>query len=1855
MNYFYFSFDGISSKNYNLVVQNKGEDLNYPSQPNFENQIVSPLYQNTSYLAGVNKKERVFTFNCWADSLTLEKTRSLISWLSVDKIGDLVLDYNPNFHYRVKIQSISDFNHLPVNEDGTGNYGFTLSFITIEDFAAISNQNVTFDTTNYTSQVPIGTNLDNGGPITFNDLNLQTFLPEFKILNYYSEPVNLNLMINTIPNGVPDLFGGTSDGKFSIKLNGTEYYNYSNNGITELNYFLDTQTGIATINTSTDLYHPKFELAESFSYIAKNENLGRMDIPPGDSKTLITSVLSKDSNFPYPIQFLDVNNSLPYDFYDIATGNLYVIVQDGSYGDNSTTSYDPINEQNYIYNKINKDGTNSDISLLQFNTDAPQSVSTSGQLAWNNREGTLDLSLSNDFVLQIGEELFYYVKCATALQGNPFGPISKGDPVMFAGFDEQQNILVVKASYAVLAEYPFFYLGIASEDVPEGASGYVTLFGRLSGLHFTYPAGTVLYIDPMIPGTLTDVKPAAPLRNIIIGAAILPDIGGAGVGQIIVSTTQSQGVLNLYDVVTPEGHPLTGDTLVYQESPIPGYQGTWITAPSVNAAGGIAVQDQAEVFTGTNVETVLKELYDTKVTKITGYSLMLDTDKNKLDGIASGAEVNVQSDWTETNISSDSYIKNKPSPYSLPTASTTVLGGVKIDGTTIAINNGVISSLTSGGTVTSVTGNYPISVENSEQDPVISILEVTTELPGSMSSSDKVKLDSIEENAQVNVNANWNETDQYSDSYILNKPTIPTQYTDENALDAVGNSLYDTTSIDLVYEENLIKAFAKFGTTEGSIAQGNDYRFTDSREPKPHTHGNISSLGQIGGEANLAVITGVNGVLTTTSRLGLDSRTEFPPSSHIHQISDIEDLQSNLDSKALIPTNQSEAISGYVLTSNGDGTSTYQESSAFYNLPAATTTTLGGIKVGDNLTINNGVLSWTPAASNVLAELLGVSTGVYQFNGITQIDDTHFSVGAAKGFIIDNTTNPDDPTITYVQYTGSSSILAENIGVSYQTQIFLKSDSTLLFDTTDLPSCPQRRDSIYLGRIVHPSTIITAVENVPDLVQSPVSQLRDLWKGLGVINDKNYIYSNNTPSTNLSLALHGGTLYYNGINFVTNPKRPSRKDISSQSLLTFNYRLQNGSGTNGITVLDPTKYDNNGTLTTVPNPGSTATNQRVYLSPTGLVLIQYGQTIYNNLEEAIAAVSSESFTVASAIAANAVLIGVISITKDATNLTSTYAKFHTISKFGEISGGAGGGGTTGPTDAIDISFNPSGSISSTNVQAAITELDTDVVNTLSDYITPLQSSIISSDSYYASTVSSENMPSYQIGDMIIAITDIYNADAEGWDLFKSYANNGSFISINYKIATTLTEDGGSWSNIWSQTVKNIIILVLRNVNTLISPQSYYHYADKVTYPSNTLRLNDILFFVGNGRNATNSFVFTSNYGPSGSTFLETYSNSEFGDNVTGLFYQTNILSFDRETIDINDLDMGFGISFVAGYFGTASKETINTIDAKITKKASLEDYNNFNGETYFSAPVTFGDNYVYVQNNKVWHAGNDGSDSGLDADLLDGQHGSYYAPLSSPTFTGTVTLPSTTSIGNISATELGYMDGVTSAIQTQLNAKEATITTGTTSQYWRGDKTWQTISTTDINVNITNDTTTNATYYPTFVTSTSGAQEAKVSSTKLTFNPSTGTLTATSVVGAVFNDYAEFRQSLYDIKAGYVVCEDIAKDDYVILNNKRRNTTAMIVSDTFGFSIGKQKKNNEFSLPIAVSGRVLVYTNEDTKTFNPGDAVCASKNGKISKMKWWEKILFPDAIIGIVSSIPTYKIWGTNNIDVDNRIWIKIK
>lgn len=139
------------------------------------------------------------------------------------------------------------------------------------------------------------------------------------------------------------------------------------------------------------------------------------------------------------------------------------------------------------------------------------------------------------------------------------------------------------------------------------------------------------------------------------------------------------------------------------------------------------------------------------------------------------------------------------------------------------------------------------------------------------------------------------------------------------------------------------------------------------------------------------------------------------------------------------------------------------------------------------------------------------------------------------------------------------------------------------------------------------------------------------------------------------------------------------------------------------------------------------------------------------------------------------------------------------------------------------------------------------------------------------------------------------------------------------------------------------------------------------------------------------------------------------------------------------------------------------------------------------------------------------------------------------------------------------------------------------------------------------------------------------------------------VYGAVWNDYAEYRQASTK-QPGRCVVEK--GDDTLELSTARLLPGANIVSDTFGFAIGETEN---CTTPIAVSGRVLAYPYEPRDQFKAGDAVCSGPNGTVSIMTREEIKEYPERIIGTVSSIPAYEKWGTGKVKVNNRIWVKVK
>lgn len=136
-------------------------------------------------------------------------------------------------------------------------------------------------------------------------------------------------------------------------------------------------------------------------------------------------------------------------------------------------------------------------------------------------------------------------------------------------------------------------------------------------------------------------------------------------------------------------------------------------------------------------ETVVRALnaaIGTKVDKVAGKGLSTNdyttSEKNKLAGIASGAEVNVQADWNTTDANSDAFIKNKP--------------------TIPAVGNGTVTIKQAGTQKGTFTMNQSGSITIELTDNNTTYGDATTSVHGLMSPEDKTKLNGIASGAQVN-------------------------------------------------------------------------------------------------------------------------------------------------------------------------------------------------------------------------------------------------------------------------------------------------------------------------------------------------------------------------------------------------------------------------------------------------------------------------------------------------------------------------------------------------------------------------------------------------------------------------------------------------------------------------------------------------------------------------------------------------------------------------------------------------------------------------------------------------------------------------------------------------------------------------------------------------------------------------------------------------------------------------------------------------------------------------------------------------------------------------------------------------
>ena len=219
----------------------------------------------------------------------------------------------------------------------------------------------------------------------------------------------------------------------------------------------------------------------------------------------------------------------------------------------------------------------------------------------------------------------------------------------YTGYIEEKNIQVTRAQYDDLP----------STKLTDGKSYYITDEGIIIKNGVTYGGAT---------GTDTTYSLSAGTGDDANKIILTPSSGTPD--KVTVPYATNAGTVNSHTVASdvPANAVFTDNNTTYGLSVGTGTDANKIVlTPSTGTADKITVPYASDAGTVNGKTVAVNVPADAKFTDTTytdattsASGLMSSTDKTKLDGIASGAEVNVQADWNETSSSSDAYIQNKP-------------------------------------------------------------------------------------------------------------------------------------------------------------------------------------------------------------------------------------------------------------------------------------------------------------------------------------------------------------------------------------------------------------------------------------------------------------------------------------------------------------------------------------------------------------------------------------------------------------------------------------------------------------------------------------------------------------------------------------------------------------------------------------------------------------------------------------------------------------------------------------------------------------------------------------------------------------------------------------------------------------------------------------------------------------------------------------------------------------------------------------------------------------------------------------------------------------------------------------------
>lgn len=185
----------------------------------------------------------------------------------------------------------------------------------------------------------------------------------------------------------------------------------------------------------------------------------------------------------------------------------------------------------------------AELDLIEFTEAALEP--TERQLTWNADDGTLNVGLYNDVILQLGQEQHFYAQNVSGSQ------IDDGQPVMFAGTIGASGKLKIDFAEADVTIPTEYFMGLATHSIANTDFGYVTSFGLVRGIDTTgtgvgevWNDGDLLYLSTTA-GQLTLTPPTAPDPKVLVAAVVYSH---ATIGSLFVRPTFGDYLSSLHDV-----------------------------------------------------------------------------------------------------------------------------------------------------------------------------------------------------------------------------------------------------------------------------------------------------------------------------------------------------------------------------------------------------------------------------------------------------------------------------------------------------------------------------------------------------------------------------------------------------------------------------------------------------------------------------------------------------------------------------------------------------------------------------------------------------------------------------------------------------------------------------------------------------------------------------------------------------------------------------------------------------------------------------------------------------------------------------------------------------------------------------------------------------------------------------------------------------------------------------------------------------------------------------------------------------------------------------------------------------------